>query len=247
MIKDGVNIQGSDIHSFLMIGQSNMAGRGEISEVPPIDNYRCYMFRMGRFQRMREPLNVDRAVFGTGTVSGISLGASFADCFSRFYSARVGMIPCADGGTPLESWLPGTVLYDHAVFMAKLAMRSSSFSGILWHHGESDCTDDESVRTYKPRFINMITSMRRDLNAQNLPLIIGELSENLGGDYDFGKRPTELNKIFREIAEELPYCAVVSAKGLSLKSDFLHFNSQSLREFGKRYFEAYTALRTIAD
>ena len=32
-IKDGLNLQNEEIYSFLMIGQSNMAGRGEIGDV----------------------------------------------------------------------------------------------------------------------------------------------------------------------------------------------------------------------
>ena len=40
------------IHSFLMIGQSNMAGRGISSEVPPIENGCCYVLRNGIFRPM---------------------------------------------------------------------------------------------------------------------------------------------------------------------------------------------------
>ena len=46
-----------------MIGQSNMAGRGDIGDVEPIHNSNCYMLRMGRWQPMTEPVNTDRAVF----------------------------------------------------------------------------------------------------------------------------------------------------------------------------------------
>ncbi len=243
-IRDGINISGADLHSILMAGQSNMAGRGNITDVTPIDNYRCYMFRMGRFQRMREPLNVDRAVSGTGTVSGISLGASFADEFAKHYATRVGMIPCADGGTKLDEWMPGTVLFDHAVFMAKLAMRSSTFSGIIWHQGESDCTNEDDLAAYKKKFIKIITAMRRELSAEGLPLVIGELCENISkSDYNFEDRPKRLNKILHELAEEIPHCAIVSADGLALKPDNLHFDSPSLRELGKRYFEAYKTIK----
>lgn len=49
------------------------------------------------------------------------------------------MIPCADGGTKIKQWQPGELLYDHAVAMAKLAMRTSKLCGIIWHQGESDC------------------------------------------------------------------------------------------------------------
>lgn len=38
--------------SFLMIGQSNMAGRGFVHEVVPIYNERIQMLRNGRWQMM---------------------------------------------------------------------------------------------------------------------------------------------------------------------------------------------------
>ena len=37
ILKDGEN-QGEKIVSFLMVGQSNMAGRGDFGEVEPIEN-----------------------------------------------------------------------------------------------------------------------------------------------------------------------------------------------------------------
>ena len=51
----------------------------------------------------------------------------------------VGLICCADGGTEPDQWQPGEPLFDHAVYQAKLAMRSSQITGVLWHQGESDC------------------------------------------------------------------------------------------------------------
>ena len=122
-IKDGNFIGGEDLKSFLMIGQSNMAGRGEFADVPPIDNFRCYMLRNGRFLRMSEPVNPDRPIFGIKFHSGTSLAASFANELANEEECRVGLIPCADGGTYIDEWQPGEVLYEHAVFMTKLAMR----------------------------------------------------------------------------------------------------------------------------
>lgn len=243
MIKDGLKIEDEVIRSYLMIGQSNMAGRGEFGDVEPINNKMCYMLRMGRWQRMREPINPDRPIFEGIYHSGTSLGASFADETARRMNVKVGMIPCADGGTSIEQWMPGEVLYDHAVMMTRLAMRSSVFSGILWHQGESACGSDENVRAYKEKFMTMMTSLRRDLGAENIPVIIGELSERISEKFtDMGERPRLMNGIFHEIAEELPLCGVVSSDGLTLKPDGIHFDAASLREFGRRYFEAYTKL-----
>ena len=36
--------------SILMIGQSNMAGRGDFGQVEPIHNEHCYMLRMANWQ-----------------------------------------------------------------------------------------------------------------------------------------------------------------------------------------------------
>ena len=242
MIRDGLNIQEGEIRSYLLIGQSNMAGRGDIGSVPPIQNKNCLMLRMGRWQKMSEPINPDRAIFEGKPRSGISLGASFADELAKATGGRIGLIPCADGGTKLSQWMPGEVLYDHAVMMAKLAQRTSRLSGILWHQGESDCLHEKQVRTYVDRFTEMITSMRRDLGAGDIPVVIGELSELIDPSYNRSEFLGEMNRNFAEIARRIPNCGVVSSEGLVLKEDGLHFDAPSLRIFGKRYFEVYSAL-----
>ena len=244
-INDGNPIGGDDLASFLVIGQSNMAGRGNIDEVEPIENFRCYMLRNGRFIRMSEPLNVDRGVFGTGFKSGIGLAPSFANEYANTLKKRIGLIPCADGGTSVSEWQPGEILYDHAVFMTRLAMRNSSFSGFLWHQGENDACDKMSSGEYRIKLINFINSIRRELGAENLPFIMGELSEKISEQRIPTSEISRINEVIREVADFLPLCAVVSAEGLSLKSDGLHFNSASLREFGKRYFSVYKGVAKL--
>lgn len=241
MIIDGIDKTANEITSFLMIGQSNMAGRGHFGEVEPIDNALCYMLRMGRWQKMSEPINPDRDVFCSEFHSGIGLCASFADRYAKHFHQKIGLIPCADGGTTILQWQPGEVLFDHAVLMAKLAMRTSHFGGILWHQGESDC-NEESFRFYKERAICTISAIRKALKAESLPFVFGELSEDISSNWNCGDYPKRMNLIFREIQKELPHCALVSSKGLMLQSDGIHFDSPSLREMGNRYFDAYLAL-----
>lgn len=188
---------------------------------------------------MSEPINPDRAIFDGIFRSGVGLGASFADGVATALDCRVGLIPCADGGTKLAQWMPGELLFDHAVLMTELAQRTSRLGGILWHQGESDCHTDEEVAAYKDKFITMITALRRALGAESLPLLIGELSENIGEKWHLADRPQRMNAVFREIAATLPHTAVVSAKGLTLKPDHLHFDAVGQRAFGTRYCKAY--------
>lgn len=242
-IKDGIEKNEEIIHSFLMIGQSNMAGRGEFADVPVIRNRLCFMLRMGRWQIMREPVNPDRDIFEIRYHSGTSLAASFANEYAIDTGTPVGLIPCADGGTSIDQWAPGKVLYDHAVMMTKLAMRSSKLTGILWHQGESDCKNDELLYSYKDKFKTMVAALRKELGAEDIPIIIGELSENISDDWNVGDRPSKLNKIFHELASEVPLCRVASSEGLNLKADGIHFDAKSAREFGKRYYKEYCEIK----
>lgn len=76
------------IHSVLIIGQSNMAGRGFFDEVQPINNERLKVLRNGRWQNMFSPVNPDRPF------SGVCLAESFADIYSKEKDVDVGIIPC---------------------------------------------------------------------------------------------------------------------------------------------------------
>ncbi len=239
-IQDGMEQKKQPIISFLMVGQSNMAGRGNLHEVAEIVNPDCFMLRMGRWQPMREPINPDRAIYGAEFCSGVSLAASFADEFAKGQGRKVGLIPCADGGTRIEQWLPGEVLYDHAVMMAKLAMRSSTFGGILWHQGESNCGED--MAEYERKLLCVLNAFRKELHAEELPIVMGEISESITDRWVRSGEAQAVNRAIHAAAEKLELCDVASAKGLELKKDGIHFSSISAREMGKRYYEIYRKL-----
>ena len=161
------------IHSFLLIGQSNMAGRGFKQDVEPIPNKDIYVLRNGRWWPMYVPVNPDRVT------AGINLSESFAYRYLQEHpGVQVGLIPCVDGGTRLDQRMPGEVLYDHAVMMSQLAQRSSQICGILWHQGEGDCVDGR-YQLYEEKCSHILTSLRRDLGLENTPLMLGGLGDFL--------------------------------------------------------------------
>ncbi len=224
------------VKSFLMLGQSNMAGRGFIHEVPPIYNERIQMLRNGRWQMMTEPINYDR------TVSGIGLAGSFADAWCRENKEdSIGLIPCAEGGSSLDEWAVDGVLFRHAITEAKFAMQSSELTGILWHQGESDSVNGNHKVYYK-KLLLIIEALRKELNAPNVPLIIGGLGDFLGKE-GFGKSCPEYNLINQELekfAFEQDNCYFVTASGLTSNPDGIHIDAISQRKFGLRYFEAFS-------
>lgn len=238
-IGDGIEFAPDGVLSFLLVGQSNMAGRGTLGEVPEIVNDKCYMLRMGRWQAMREPVNPDRPIFQGEFRSGVGLSPSFADALQKKLGCGIGLIPCADGGTKISQWQPGEVLYDHAVFMARLAMRTSTLGGILWHQGESDCHDENDMQCYTERLYNTLSSFRKDLGRPELPIVLGEISENITERWNVHGNTPRMNGFIRETAAKLGHSAVASARDLTLKPDGIHFCSASLRTLGVRYYEEY--------
>ena len=227
------------IHSFLLIGQSNMAGRGFLNEAPKIDATHIKVLRNGRWQPMYRPVNADRSF------SGSNLAERFAELYAEKYGVDVGLIPCADGGTSLEQWKPGGLLYDHAVYQARLADRTSTIAGVLWHQGEADCTP-RYFTTYAERLTRMLTSLRRDLDLHDVPILLGGLGDflaRLEKIPEIQQHYPKVNDALMMAAETLPMTGFVSAEGLSSNPDNLHFNANALYEFGQRYFEAFETLR----
>jgi hypothetical protein len=85
------------MQSVLLIGQSNMSGRGDLSEVAKIYDERIFMLRDEGWVTMQEPIH-------TAGRAGAGIGASFAKAFVETFNCELGLIPAAVGGTSLEEW-----------------------------------------------------------------------------------------------------------------------------------------------
>lgn len=206
-----------------------MAGRGLIHEADTIYNDNLYMFRDNTWMLAEEPLHTDKP-----DLAGIGLGMSFADTLQRKFDKKIGLIPCAFGGTSLAEWKQGELLYTNAVSETIKALESSSLKGILWHQGESDADHLSTAQNYKDRFQTFIASLLVDINQTSIPIIIGELGEFLLKYENCAYSPV-INNQLKSLSLDDKYYAFVSAKDLTDNGDRLHFNSKSLREFGIRY------------
>lgn len=225
------------IHSILIIGQSNMAGRGFANEVEPIKNDKIKVLRNGRWWPMYVPVNPDRVT------AGINLTESFADMYAKDKDVKVGIIPCADGGTCLNQWAVGELLFDHTLYMAELAMRSSEIAAVLWHQGESDA-NPRFYPEYEEKLTTILTALRQKLGLNNVPFLLGGLGDFLK-DYPNGEIHNYfelVNESIENVASKMPMTGFVSAKGLGANPDNLHFSAPALREFGVRYYNEFLKL-----
>lgn len=221
---------------ILLVGQSNMAGRGKVEEADRQPDSRILTLNfMDDWCCQGQPIHFDKPIAGTG------LGFAFAKLAAdKNPGVTLGLIPCAVGGTSVRLWQPGQKLYQDAIKRTKLAMQSGKLKAILWHQGESDSNRADTAEGYGARLKTTLEGFRKDLDAPNVPIILGEL-----GEFTFTKKDgTEtfarsINDQIKAVAAELSNVTVVASRGLTDRGDSLHFSSEALREFGKRYFEAW--------
>ena len=223
-----------DLKIFLLIGQSNMSGRGELQEVSSIQNSQIFMYRDSEWKIAEEPLHQDNP-----KITGVGLAMSFAvELLKSQPDAKIGLVPCAVGWTALSQWMPGGVLYENAVSTTLKAKSNGVLDCILWHQGENDSCHIDEAKSYGKRLKKMIDSLRSDLNIASVPLLAGALGNYLKEMNDF-KYFNLVNKQLLELEKFVLNYGCVSADGLTCKSDGLHFDSKSLREFGIRYARKY--------
>lgn len=224
----------ADLKIFLLVGQSNMAGRGRVEAEDTVPHPRILVLdRQLAWGPAVDPLHFDKPE-RVGTGLGRTFGLCVADALP---GVAVGLVPAAYGGSALDEWAPGSAHYAQAVTRARAALARGRLAGILWHQGESDRTDDQ-VATYGTRFAAFIAQLRADLNAPEVPVIVGEIGR-------FCPREGPINAAIRQLPRLVPRCAVVSSEGLPGRPEqpeVLHFESPGYRELGRRYARAWLEL-----
>ncbi|MBT6461841.1 MAG: sialate O-acetylesterase, partial [Opitutae bacterium] len=103
MLQATPKIPKEDFHLYLLVGQSNMAGRGKVSEEDRKPHPRVHMFTKGQaWKPAVDPIHFDKPGVGVG------LGRTFGILMAEENpNVHIGLIPCAAGGSPIRSWEEG--------------------------------------------------------------------------------------------------------------------------------------------
>lgn len=231
-----------NFHLFLLVGQSNMAGRGVVGDEDKVPPARVLMLNQaGEWVPAVEPMHFDKPTVGVGP--GRAFGRMIAEATP---GVTVGLIPCAVGGSPIDTWKPGAFYegtkshpWDDALRRAKIALQAGTLKGILWHQGESDSNAQLSA-DYAAKLHDLVVRLRRELGAPNMPFIAGQMGRFDGAPWD--EHRTRVDRAQRELPQTVARTGYVSAEGLKDKGDKVHFDSAAYRELGRRYAEAFLKL-----
>jgi hypothetical protein len=220
-----------DFHLYILIGQSNMAGRGLITDEFKTQGHpNLYMLNQQNLWVIaKNPLHFDKPqVDGVGP--GMMFGMQIAEANP---ASRIGLIPCAVGGTAIESWVPGeydkatdTHPYDDAIIRIQEAMKAGVIKGVIWHQGESNSSLEKS-KIYLGQLAELIERIRKLTGNLNLPVVVGELGR-YKDNYQY------INQELVNLPATVKFTAVASSEGLIHKGDQTHFDAPSANEMGKR-------------
>ncbi len=225
-------------HLYLLLGQSNMAGRGVVEAQDQQPHPRVLTLnKAGRWVPAVDPIHFDKPIAGVGL--GTTFGKIMAE---RDATVTIGLIPCAVGGTPLARWQKGADLYDAALQRAQAAAPHGVFKGILWHQGEADSGKEETAKLYATKLDAMIAAWRADLARPELPVVVGQL----GGFFAGGAGLKIVRETLQTLPDRVKHTGFAPATELNHKGDKVHFDAAAYREFGKRYAAAMVKLQAGA-
>lgn len=225
---------------FLMAGQSNMAGRGQVMPMDTVEDPRILTLNInGEVEIAKEPLH-----FYEPELQGLDCGLSFAKSVINQLpkGSYILLVPMAVGGSSTKDWLGddvyrGVRLMTNFTNRVEKARQLGTIKALLWHQGESDA-NEASILLYEDKIKSLFTSLRSKSGKPDLPIVMGELG-------DFGHKDDATWKLLNALMHQLETTdknlKVVSSAGLHHKGDNLHFDSEGQRSMGKRYADAYLA------
>lgn len=227
---------------FLMVGQSNMAGRARVDSTDQVVVPRVWMLDSAlQWLPATDPMHFDKT--GAGVGPGRAFGIAIAQHHS---SAYIGLVPAAVGGTSIASWAPGAqdpvtkrYPFDDAIRRARAAMQRGELAGIVWHQGEGDANAAGAPK-YEERLRALIARFRADLQSPDVPFIMGQVGRF--PERAWNRYRVQVDSANRRVVETVPRTGLVSSAGLTHRGDTTHFDSRSARELGRRYAAKYLSV-----
>ncbi len=214
---------------FLLIGQSNMAGRAPIGkgDEKPIKNT-FLLNSEGKWQEAANPLNQFSTIRKGLNMQKMSIGYGFAKAISKDSKEPIGLIVNAKGGSKIDQWTKDSKFFKEAMNrVAQAEKDGSKLEAILWHQGESNHNDGE----YDKKLATLVKDFRRATKNKELPFIAGEVKEG-----------TAVNKFIVTLPKKVKFTAVASSKGLKTMDQW-HFGNEAIIELGERYAKAYLSIK----
>ena len=236
---------------FLLTGQSNMSGRGELDTVQPPDPSIYVFGNDNRWRLAIEPVDSPEGqidIVSLDNTAGFGPSRAFADSLkARSPDLLIGLVPCAKGATIIEEWRRSpddASLYGSCLKRARAAEPMGRLAGVIHFQGESDTNNLDSLHgrplrpnTWATHFTRFVHDLRRDLRQPRLPLVFAQIGPHTAPDRYVNWEHVQA----QQASVDLPNVRMITTDDLSLR-DRVHYDVPSYRTIGGRFASAMADL-----
>ena len=223
------------IDVYLVIGQSNTAGRATIEAEDQAALEDVFLLNQSNeWEQAQNPLNAYSTIRKDLSMQGLGYAYTFAKKVQEYTGNQLGLVVNARGGSSIFSWTKGDEdryfeeAYDR--LQAALSLPNTTFKGIIWHQGETN----RNYQFYLSSLSNFINDWRDTLNMPEMPFIAGQLSQLRDDNETFNQNILTLPTL-------VAHTAVAETEDLNAP-DLTHFDSEAQRELGRRYADKALSL-----
>ena len=235
---------------YLLIGQSNMAGRGEVlpEDREPMEGV-FLLNDKGEPVPACVPFNIWSTVRKGRRMQGYNPGPSFAGTLYARTGRKILLVVNARGETSIRDWkkdapqknfekkygddaekwgTPIPSLFGEAVRRTRQAMQYGPLKGILWHQGEADSFKETAIH-YREDLKSFVKDLRDSLGVgKEVPFVVGQVLQ------DF-KRADVINAELAMVGVSIRGAYCVPSVDCPGKADNTHFTREGQRTMGERY------------
>jgi Carbohydrate esterase, sialic acid-specific acetylesterase len=178
---------GTNPYLIALMGQSNMVGSGELSDLPPgfpVNPTKLWNFTNAyKWEPAKEPIDspLDQLdLVSLDKRAGVGPSLALADAFVSLHpTTTVGLIPCAKGGSSISDWQKTdktdqrSTLYGSCMTRMKMVSPANgTIRAVIFWQGGADAKNEKDALKWKERFGTFVADLRRDLGNPNLPIVV---------------------------------------------------------------------------
>jgi Carbohydrate esterase, sialic acid-specific acetylesterase len=177
----------SNLYLIALLGQSNMKGGGDLSELPagfPVNSSNLWSFSNSyEWKHAKEPIDSPQGQVDLVSLdkrAGVGPSLALADAFVTAHpNTSVGLIPCAKGGSSISSWQktqttqPRATLFGSCINRIKtVSPANGTLRAVIFWQGGEDAKSQVDALKWKEHFTAFVSDLRTDLGIPNLPIIL---------------------------------------------------------------------------
>ena len=232
---------------FVIAGQSNASGRGELNRTTESPDLRVLVFGNDYQWRVAsEPIDspigqVDIISTDSGKIystKGHGFALTAAKDLVNTGLDSVVLIPCPKGGSSLTQWKRGANPFDRNTLFGSCYFRTTTaaprgIDGIWWYQGEADVDKPE---IFIAKHTNMINEFRESM-GKKLPFVYVQLAKHL--EPKINAQQHVIAELQRQMEtgsgypQAIPNHYMVVTFDLPL-TDIIHINQTAQKELGRR-------------